>query len=243
MFEETLVESRGLVGSETQRWTALGSLTVQCALAGLLIAIPLLRPEMLRMPSVAPPVAVPFLRKLPVVPVEVKTATSSSSAVSMPAAGPAVVGSKSTIWPRPGESPDGPAPIIDANLRMGGEGSGLPIGLGDGGGTSPNVVVARAREIGPVRVSKGVSEGLLLMPIRPVYPAIARAVRVQGTVVLEAVISKVGRIESLHAVSGPAMLQPAAIDAVSVARYRPYLLSGEPTEVRTTITVVFTLGN
>ena len=97
--------------------------------------------------------------------------------------------------------------------------------------------------IGPVRVSKGVSEGLLLTPILPVYPAIARAARVQGAVVVEAVISKAGRIESLHAVSGPAMLQQAALDAISVARYRPYLLNGAATEVKTAITVVFTLGS
>jgi periplasmic protein TonB len=83
---------------------------------------------------------------------------------------------------------------------------------------------------------------MLLAPIRPVYPAMAQAARVQGAVVLEAVISKEGRIESLHAVSGPMMLQRAAVDAVSAARYRPYLLNGQPTEVETTVTVVFTLG-
>jgi protein TonB len=57
------------------------------------------------------------------------------------------------------------------------------------------------------------------------------------------VISKAGRIESLHAVSGPEMLRGAALAAVQAARYRPYLLSGEPTEVQTTVTVVFRLGS
>jgi protein TonB len=84
---------------------------------------------------------------------------------------------------------------------------------------------------------------MLLTPIQPVYPPIAKAVRLEGTVVLEAVISKAGRIESLHVVSGPDMLRRAALDAVAVARYRPYLLSGEPTDVQTTITVVFRLGS
>lgn len=243
MFEETLVESRGLVGSGTQRWTALGSLMVQCALVGLLIAIPLLRPEVLRMPGVAPPVAVPFLRKPPVVPVEVRAATSASTAMSLPSAGPATVAAGPSIWPRPGKVTDGTAPAIDTNLRMGSGGPELLSTLGVGSGLSPGVVVARTKDNGPIRVSKGVSEGMLMAPIRPVYPAIAVAARVQGVVVLEAVISKEGRIESLHTVSGPAMLQRAAMDAVSVARYRPYLLSGEPTEVKTTITVVFTLGS
>jgi protein TonB len=84
---------------------------------------------------------------------------------------------------------------------------------------------------------------MLLAPIQPVYPAIARAAGVHGTVVMEAVISKTGRIESLRAVSGPDMLRTAALTAVQAARYRPYLLSGVPTEVQTTITVVFTLGS
>jgi protein TonB len=57
------------------------------------------------------------------------------------------------------------------------------------------------------------------------------------------VISKAGRIESLRVVSGPDMLRRAAVDAVQVARYRPYLLSGVPTEVQTRITVVFKLGS
>ena len=56
-------------------------------------------------------------------------------------------------------------------------------------------------------------------------------------------ISKAGRIESLRVVSGPDMLRRAAVDAVQAARYRPYLLSGVPTEVQTTVTVVCTLGS
>jgi protein TonB len=94
-----------------------------------------------------------------------------------------------------------------------------------------------------VQVSGGVTEGMLLAPIQPVYPAIARAAGKQGAVVMEAVISKAGRIESLRVVSGPDMLRRAAVDAVQVARYRPYLLSGVPTEVQTRITVVFKLGS
>jgi protein TonB len=84
---------------------------------------------------------------------------------------------------------------------------------------------------------------MLLAPIEPVYPVIARAAGIQGTVVLEAVISQAGKIESLHAVSGPQMLRGAALDAVSLARYKPYLLNGVPIEVQATITVVFRLGS
>jgi len=83
---------------------------------------------------------------------------------------------------------------------------------------------------------------MLLAPIRPVYPAIARAAGIQGTVVVEAVISQAGAIESLRVVSGPEMLRGAAVEAIRAARYRPYRLNGSPTAVETTITVNFTMG-
>jgi protein TonB len=85
-------------------------------------------------------------------------------------------------------------------------------------------------------------QGRLLTPMHPVYPAIAKAAHVEGAVVVEAVISRMGTIESLHVVSGPAMLQNAALDAIREARYQPYRLNGEPTEVQTTITVNFRIG-
>jgi protein TonB len=87
-----------------------------------------------------------------------------------------------------------------------------------------------------------VAAGMLLQKTIPVYPPIAKAARVSGTVVLQAVISKSGTIENLKVISGPAMLQGAAQDAVRSWRYRPYLLNGEPVEVETTVNVVFTLG-
>ncbi len=93
-----------------------------------------------------------------------------------------------------------------------------------------------------VNISGGVMAGILLQKTTPIYPPIAKAARVQGTVVLQATISKTGAIEGLHVVSGPAMLQQAAMDAVRTWRYKPYLLSGEPVEVETTVNVIFTLG-
>jgi len=73
------------------------------------------------------------------------------------------------------------------------------------------------------------------------YPAIAHAAGVEGTVVLAAVIARDGSIQNLHVVSGSAMLQQAALDAVRTWRYRPYLLNDEPVEVETTINVIFRL--
>jgi protein TonB len=82
-------------------------------------------------------------------------------------------------------------------------------------------------------------EGSLLAKFVPVYPAIAKAAGVHGTVVLQATISKSGTIENLRVIGGPLMLQQAALDAVKTWRYRPYLLNGEPVEVETTVNVVF----
>jgi protein TonB len=92
-----------------------------------------------------------------------------------------------------------------------------------------------------LRVSSGTEDGLLIQRTMPVYPAFAKAVGVSGTVTLAAIISKTGAIENLRVTGGPAMLQQAALNAVSTWRYRPYLLDGQPAEVETTVSVIFTL--
>jgi protein TonB len=94
-----------------------------------------------------------------------------------------------------------------------------------------------------VRISQGVTKGLLIHRVEPVYPPLARAARVQGDVVLTAIISTNGDIENLQLVSGHPMLVPAALTAVRQWRYKPYLLNGTPVEVETTITVIFTLSS
>jgi protein TonB len=91
-------------------------------------------------------------------------------------------------------------------------------------------------------VSQGVSQGLLIHQVKPTYPPLARQARIQGTVVLQAVIGKDGSIQNLKVVSGHPMLAPAALEAVKQWRYKPYFLNGEPVEVDTTINVNFTLS-
>jgi protein TonB len=107
------------------------------------------------------------------------------------------------------------------------------------GASSQKVNVVPPKKI---NISGGVMAGNLLQKTTPIYPPIAKAAHVQGTVVLQATISKTGAIENLHVVSGPPMLQQAALDAVKTWRYKPYLLSGEPVEVETEVNVIFTLG-
>ena len=93
-----------------------------------------------------------------------------------------------------------------------------------------------------VQVSPGTSQGLLVYKVQPSYPPLARQARVQGTVVLHALIGKDGTIADLSVISGHPMLIQAAMDAVKQWRYKPYLLNGEPALVQTTINVNFELN-
>jgi TonB family protein len=90
-------------------------------------------------------------------------------------------------------------------------------------------------------VFQGITAGMLIHKVAPVYPPQAERARVQGAVILAAIIGKDGTIKSLHVLSGPSTLVDAAIGAVQQWRYRPYLLLGEPVEVDTKITVNFVL--
>lgn len=92
-----------------------------------------------------------------------------------------------------------------------------------------------------VTVSPGISSAMLLHGDAPEYPFGAKMRGISGVVVLEAKIGKDGAISDLKVMSGPQELQKAAVDAVKTWKYRPYLLNGEPVEVRTMVNVVFRL--
>jgi len=117
---------------------------------------------------------------------------------------------------------------------MGGVVGGVMSGIGT---AVPKVATPKR-----VRVSQGVSEGLLVHKVTPQYPPIAKSARVQGAVVLQASIGKDGTIQNLKVVSGHPMLSQAAIEAVKQWKYKPYFLNGQPVDVDTTITLNFTLG-
>ena len=79
-------------------------------------------------------------------------------------------------------------------------------------------------------------------PVEPTYPLLAKQMKVQGAVVLQALIGKEGDIQDLHVLSGPAILSAAAREAVKQWRFRPYLQSGQPVETEARITVNFTIS-
>jgi len=123
--------------------------------------------------------------------------------------------------------------------------SGFTPGAIDSGNALPGQVFNQQRGVKIVpalsAISAGVAEGMLVHRTSPVYPEIAKAAHVSGTVVLGANITKTGALTNLHVLSGPTMLREPALNAVKTWRYRPYLLDNQPVEVETTIRVVFSL--
>jgi protein TonB len=94
-----------------------------------------------------------------------------------------------------------------------------------------------------IHVSAGVQAAKLITQVKPLYPALARQARVEGTVRLTAIIGRDGTIGNLQVISGHPLLTPAALEAVKQWRYQPTRLNDEPVEVITRIDVNFTLSH
>jgi protein TonB len=143
--------------------------------------------------------------------------------------------------PKGGDTNAISGPIGPPDIGIGpyiGSGPGFPV---PDGGTRPVMPVA-PKLVTKVFRKSTILQGSLIRRVEPTYPPLARQARIQGTVVLAAVISKAGTIDNLKLLSGHPMLVQAAIDAVSQWRYRPYILNGDVIEVDTQITVNFVLG-
>lgn len=145
---------------------------------------------------------------------------------------------------------EAPPPMPATGGVVGGVPGGIPGGqvggvIGSIVSATSNAAVPKFVPVTPqrIRISQGVTKGLLIQKVEPQYPPLARAARVQGDVILSAVIDTNGQITNLQLVSGHPMLVPAAITAVKQWRYKPYLLNGAPVEVETTITVIFSLSS
>ena len=99
-----------------------------------------------------------------------------------------------------------------------------------------------AKGAGPRTVPGHEMVQYVLNEVPPKYPEDAKKARIQGTVVLNAVISKDGSVEKLVVVSGPKELQQSSLDAVRQWSYKPYLLNGQPVEIKTTVKVTYRLA-
>jgi periplasmic protein TonB len=124
---------------------------------------------------------------------------------------------------------------------MGGLGGGDILG-GLGGGSSAGAPPPPPKAPSRIKLGGQVQAAKIVAQPQPLYPALARQARIQGNVVLHAIIDKDGRVGQLEVVSGHPLLVQSALDAVKQWRYQPTQLNGDPVEVDTTITVSFVLG-
>ncbi len=244
MFADSLIETSWAQRAR-RSWTTLTSFGLQAVVIGLLLLVPLL--TTVGLPSVRT-VSTPISagrpdpgparqpHSTPGRPVQVVPAISTQ--IMMPTRIPTTV-SVGDPAPQPLGEP------CTGICGAAGPATGEPGGIGISSllpGERPIMPTLRSQPERTFRTSI-MLEGSLIRRVQPVYPPLARSARVQGPVVLAAVINKSGTIDNLRALSGHPMLVPAAVDAVSQWRYRPYILNGEPVEVETRITVNFILGN
>ncbi len=249
MFADSILRYEGQAGRQTL--ATAGSFVVQCMMLGILLLLPLYFTQelpksqlltFLEAPPPPPPPPPPAQAQVAKIMKQIQTDMLSTGQLRTP-----------TRIPRKVEmikEEEAPPPIMAAGGVVGGVPGGIPGGQLGGviGGivnaTSNLAYVPKLQPVIPqrVRVSQGVTSGLLLHKVEPAYPPLARAARVSGDVVLKAIITKDGLIEDLQLVSGHPMLVPTAIGAVRQWRYKPYLLNGQPVEVETTITVIFSLN-
>lgn len=233
MFEDSLVESAGRIRTRSRHYV-VGTTLLEAALLTTLAMIPYLYPDalpsrLLSVPLVSPPPAAAPVSQPASTPAAAHP-VSLESALVAPTRIP-------TTLPLAADEPPQPVGVA-------GSGPGMPGGvpwLGASAGPALPVVHL-ARPAGPLRVSSGTATARLIVPIRPEYPPIALAAHVQGWVIVDAVISTSGRVEDLHVLSGSPLLVPATLDAIRQARYRPFLLNGQPVQAETTISVHFTLN-
>ena len=241
MFEDALMESSHRIKTSSRDWSLLAVL-INCGVLVTLAIWPLLHPDALPVqimaallvaPSPPPPASLPQAPQ-PGSPVQSELFDTQIQA-------PSKIPKNIQLDKEAASSPPSMVGVIGAEgIEDGTRGSSLN-DLFSHIGAGPAIV---RRSTPPMlSISSGVMAGNLLDKTLPQYPAIARAARIQGTVVLQATIAQDGTIQNLRVISGPTMLQQAAMDAVRSWRYKPYLLNGEPVEVETTISVVFNLGN
>src|SRR6266481_3958627 len=240
MFEDSLIESGGKLRTK-RGMTTIISFCFQVVLIGVLVLLPLLFTEALPKtqlmtflvapppppPPAAAPVKVVKQIQTDIINGQLRTPTKIPEKVQMikeEEAPPPVSTMAGVVGGVPGA----------AGGQMGGVIGGII--------NSTPIAVPKVATPQRVRVSQGVTQGLLLRKIQPAYPPLARQARIQGSVLLQAEISKDGSIQNLRLISGHPMLAPAAIEAVKQWKYKPYILNGEPVEVETQITVNFTLA-
>jgi len=234
MFEDATFESTGRIRTQSHAWM-IAAFSFNGSILLALVLIPLIFPEALGRQTMS------FLMTAPLPPLAQKPPEPQPAhAAKVPTQivdGPFLAPRQIPIGILVPNEPEPPT-LIATSI---GSDPGVPgaLGIGRSGPALPRVV--HTPDSGPVRVSSMIVAGMLILRTVPAYPPLPKAMHMEGTVALAATISKLGTIENLRVVSGPPLLQQAALDAVKTWRYRPYLLNGEPVEVKTTVNVIFSL--
>jgi periplasmic protein TonB len=237
MFNE-LIESTSEKKKTNTSWSVIVSAIVQISVLSVLILIPLIYTQalptaMLTTLLVAPPPPPPPPPP-PVKTIEKPVARLIQSGKLMQ---PRAIPKEVTVFKEAELPPD----VTANNNNQSGVFGGIPgQGLMAEGSPLPPPPKAAA----PVRIKQGgaVTAASIITQTKPAYPPLARQARIQGVVVLHAIIDKEGKVAQLEAVSGHPLLVQSALDAVKQWRYKPTQLNGEPVEVDTTIQVTFTMG-
>ncbi len=248
MFDQTFVDG---AGKTNKSWTVTLSCIAEFAAIGMMIGAPLIWTEVLprarlvnsltapapppapippapatvsRQVRIAPRMFKPVLEAPPVIPRHVEMIAED---LTLPPANPG-----DAVSGGPGAVPAGAASVFF-------DGIGIQIPP-----LSPAPLKAEVRpeQRTPLPVGGNVQSAKLIKHPAPFYPAIAKSARIQGTVVLQAIIGKDGMVRDLKVVSAASpLLVPSAMDAVKQWVYQPTLLNHDPVEVITEITVIFSL--
>ena len=246
LFSDSLLDS----AAPDQRRRGLAttfSFALQCVAIGILLILPLMFTEalptqqLLTMLVTAPPPPPPPPPAVAQVVKIVQTDVLSSGQLRTP-----------TRIPRKVEmirEEESPPPNMSGGV-IGGIPGGIPGGQLGGviGGiisssATSTVIIPRIEPVKRIRISQGVTQGMVISKIEPTYPKLALSARVTGEVLVKAIISREGTITEIQVVRGHPILVPAAVAAVKQWRYRPYLLNGMPVEVETYITVTFQISS
>ncbi len=233
------------IAAERRRWPTLASFALESLFLAMLLAIPLVKPDVLPALKIGEPITAPYSE--PPRAIEVVDSRIERRPLSLEPAIDNSFRAPSRIPIHTDMTPDSPRPSVD---NYGPPGRHVPGSVPGFASPTPLLndiltkahpaVVLSKEPLKVLRVSN-LSEGMLLKRVQPIYPQPARITHTQGTVVLSALINKQGEIEHLQVISGHPLLVQAAIDAVKEWRYRPYLLNGAPVDVETRISVVFSM--
>jgi periplasmic protein TonB len=221
-----------------------GALALQCLLLLAVVVIPLFHTDPLPKRQTLttlylqpPPAAAGYATKL-------RAPTPATPSISTPTSN----GISAPVY----KTQEAPPPLVGTT---GGVVGGVPGGVVDGipaGALSEALSSTRSAPVSVktfdpppvkrIRVASRVVEANLIHDVAPQYPPEAGRARIEGTVVLLAVIGTDGSVKDVRVENGLPVLAQAAIDAVKQWRYKPYMIDGEPVEVDSRITINFTLS-